>query len=196
MSSVEGDDGGGELDSGEKVALGLVVTGGAGAELLEFAEEILDQIPCLIVVAIVLPLLLAIALGWDDGGLARRLEREQDAGVRVVAAVGDEQRCGERRQQHVGPGQLRRLAAAEPEARRVAERIHRRVNLGAQPAPTPPERLVAGAPFLRAPALCWCAMSRARHGSPVVLPKSALALTETVAAQNVTRPTAAVRIQA
>ena len=157
MSAVEGDDGGGELDRGQEVALGLVVAGRNGAELLAFAEEILDQMPCLVVVAVVGALLLAVAPGRDDGGLARRLERGQDARVRVVAPLRDEQRGGEVRQQRVRADQLRGLPAAAPEAGRIAQRSHRGVDLGAQPAPAAPEGLVAVAPFFRAPALCWCA---------------------------------------
>jgi hypothetical protein len=39
---------------------------------------------------------------------------------------------------------------------RVAERVHERMDLGAQAAAAAPDRLVA-APFLTAPALCWWA---------------------------------------
>ena len=43
MSSIKPDDAGGQVDGGEEIALGLVIAGGDGAELLEPGEEVLDQ---------------------------------------------------------------------------------------------------------------------------------------------------------
>jgi predicted esterase len=45
------------------------------------------------------------------------------------------------------------LPAGQEEADRVAERVHQRVDLGAQSAARPPERLIL-AGFSWAPALC------------------------------------------
>ena len=44
MSSIEPNDGGGEVNSGEEVAGGLVVAGGDSPVWLEFSEKILDQV--------------------------------------------------------------------------------------------------------------------------------------------------------
>jgi hypothetical protein len=44
LSSVEEDDSGGKLDSGEKISGELVVTGGNGAKVLELVEEALDKV--------------------------------------------------------------------------------------------------------------------------------------------------------
>ena len=52
LSSIKLNDRGGEVDGGQKVARGLVVAGGDGSELLEFAEEVLDQVTLLIEVAV------------------------------------------------------------------------------------------------------------------------------------------------
>ncbi|HME23889.1 MAG TPA: hypothetical protein VKI44_21600 [Acetobacteraceae bacterium] len=43
--SIEPDDGCDELNGGEKVAPGLIVSDGDGAKLLEPGEEVLDQVP-------------------------------------------------------------------------------------------------------------------------------------------------------
>jgi hypothetical protein len=52
------------------------------------------------------------------------------------------------------------LAFGEVKARRVAERIHGGVDLGAQPALAATDGLLFAA-FLRAPALCWWARTMA-----------------------------------
>ena len=52
MSSIEPDCSGSEVDSGEEIAGGFVVAGGDGAELFEFAEEVLDQVARLVEVAV------------------------------------------------------------------------------------------------------------------------------------------------
>ena len=44
MSSIEPDCSGGEVNGGEEISGGLVIAGGDGAELLEFAEEVFDQV--------------------------------------------------------------------------------------------------------------------------------------------------------
>ena len=45
MSSIEPNDGGGEVDGGEKVARSFVVAGCDGAILLKLGEEVFDQVP-------------------------------------------------------------------------------------------------------------------------------------------------------
>lgn len=53
MSSVEPNDGFGELNSSEEVTLGLVVSSGDGQKLLEPGEKARDETPCLEQVAII-----------------------------------------------------------------------------------------------------------------------------------------------
>ena len=48
MSSIKPNDAGSEVDCGEEVAGGLIITGCDGAELLEPGEEVLDQMARLI----------------------------------------------------------------------------------------------------------------------------------------------------
>src|SRR5690242_2735715 len=71
VSSVEGGDGGGEVDGGVEVALDRVVAGGAGAELLALAEEVLDEVPRRVGVPVVAALLFLVALRRDHRRLAR-----------------------------------------------------------------------------------------------------------------------------
>lgn len=65
MLSIEPNGAGGEMDGGEKVARGLVVAAGNGAELLEFGEEVLDQVARLVEVAVVT---LWASGGWPWAG--------------------------------------------------------------------------------------------------------------------------------
>lgn len=44
MSSIEPNDGGSEVNSGEEVASGFVIAGGDSHILLEFGERVLDQV--------------------------------------------------------------------------------------------------------------------------------------------------------
>ena len=52
MSSIEPDDGGREINSSKEIAGGFIVAGGDSAILLEFADEILDEMASLIKVDI------------------------------------------------------------------------------------------------------------------------------------------------
>lgn len=52
--------------SAEEIGFGFVVAGCDGPELLEFCEEILDQVAEFIKVFIVGALFPAIGLGWDN----------------------------------------------------------------------------------------------------------------------------------
>src|SRR4051812_40991569 len=56
------------MDCCEEVPCGLIITCGDRTELLEFGEEVLDQMPCRIHVAIEFSGLLLVCLRRDDRG--------------------------------------------------------------------------------------------------------------------------------
>ena len=141
------------MDSGEEVACELVVARGDGAELLELAEEVLDQVACLVEVLVVGARYRAIDLGRDHRDLVGGGERLDHPGIGVERLVGEQGVGGERGQEGVGTLQVVRLARREQEADRVAERIDQGVDLGTQPAFAAADRLVF-AGFFCAPALC------------------------------------------
>src|SRR5436305_704268 len=91
------------------------------------------------------------------GTEAGPLQGSQDALLGVERLVGDQRVRGELGQQDIGSFEVLRLPRREREPGRVAERVHERVDLRAQAAPAAPDRLVAPAAFLGAPALCWWA---------------------------------------
>src|SRR6186997_1241932 len=134
----------------------LVVAGRDRPGLLQLGEEVLDPVACFVEILIVGARLLAARLGRDHRGPAGLRARPEDALLGVERLVGDRRGRGHVRQQRVRTLQLVRLPRREGEAGRVAERVHERMDLGAQAAAAAPDRLVA-APFLIAPALCWWA---------------------------------------
>src|SRR5690349_11840273 len=134
----------------------LVVASGDRPVLLQLGEEILDQVACFVEVLVVGARLLAVRLGRDHRGLAGLLQGSEHALLGVERLVGDQRGRGQVRQQRLRTLQVVRLPRREGEAGRVAERVHERMDLGAQAAAAAPDRLVA-APFLTAPALCWWA---------------------------------------
>src|SRR3954453_5423723 len=137
----------------------LVVAGRDGPVLLQFGEEVLDQVAGLVEVLVVRAQLLAVRLGRDHGRLACLRERLEHSLLGIVGLVGDQRGSGEVGQQSIGTFEVVRLPRREGEAGRVAERVDQGVDLRAQaaaaaPDPAPP---VAPAAFLGAPALCWWA---------------------------------------
>ena len=58
------------MDGGEKITSGLVIAGCDGAELFKLAEEILNEVSCLVQMLVIKPLVRAMAFRRYDRGLA------------------------------------------------------------------------------------------------------------------------------
>jgi len=153
LSSIKPNECSGQVDGGEEVARGLVVPRGDGAELFEFGEEILNEVTRLVDIAIVVAEQAAVRPGRDHGGLAGSGERGDDPLVGIKRLISDQCVGLHRRQQVVGADQIMRLSTGQEEADRVAERIGKGVDFGAQSTARSPDRLVL-AGFFWAPALC------------------------------------------
>ena len=123
-------------------------------ELLEFGEEVLDQVACLVGVLVEGPGHSAVRLGGDHNGFASRRQRLDDRCVGIESFVGNQQIGLHGWQQVVGADQIMGLSAGQEEGDRVAERIDQGVDLATQPTARSPDRLVLAGFFL-APALCW-----------------------------------------
>jgi len=78
------------MDAGEEVPGGFVVSGSDGAELLEFCEEVLDQVACFIDVTIIGSGDFAICFGRNYNGLVFIGEQDDDPFVGVECLVGDQ----------------------------------------------------------------------------------------------------------
>jgi len=98
---------------GEEVSGGLVVAGGDGAELLEFGEEIFDEVACLEQVAIIVTADLAVGFGRDHHGLTGGDERVDDALLGVEGFVGDQCIGLYSRQQVIGPDEIMGFTTAQ-----------------------------------------------------------------------------------
>ena len=153
MSSIERYDDSCGIDAGQEVDCTLVIARGDGAELLELAEEVFDEMALLVEFAIVGARLLAAGNGGNHRHLAGRQQGRDDARVGVEGSVRQERVGLQLGQKGVRALQVVGLAGGEQKANRVAQRVDQGVDFGAQPAPAAPDRLVA-AVFFGAPALC------------------------------------------
>ena len=153
MSSIKPDNAGCEVNSAEENSGGLIVACCDRAVLFESGEEVLDEVPCLVYLAIIVTGDLAVRFAWDHRRLAGGHEGRDDALVGIERLVSDQHAGLHARQQVVCSDEVVGLAASEMKAGRIAERIDRGVYLGAQSPARAPDRLIF-APFLGAPALC------------------------------------------
>ena len=122
------------MDGSEEISGSFVVAGGNRPELLEFAEEILDQVALFVEFSIEFARHQAVWSRRDDGGFASRCQRVEYAAIGIEGAICDQQVGGHMRQQRISPGQIVRLSRRQQEAQRIAERVDQRMDLGAQTA--------------------------------------------------------------
>jgi len=141
------------VDCGEEIPGGLVVAGGNGTEFLEPAVEVFDEMAGLVDLLVERTRGLAVSLGRNDTGLARILQRFDDALVGIEGFVGEQSIGFHVRQQRVCPLQVMGLAWGQEEAEWIAESVDQGMDLGAQSAFAAPDRLIF-AVFFWAPALC------------------------------------------
>ena len=80
------------MERGEEIPRGLIVArrDGDGAELFEFAEEILDLVARLVERLIELAGRCSVLLRRDDGGFSGTGQRLEDAIVGILGFVGDQ----------------------------------------------------------------------------------------------------------
>lgn len=130
------------MNGGKKVAGSLIVARGDRPELFDFAEEVLDQVALLVKVPVECTRVDAVALGRNNGGLARRSQRVEDALVGIETFIGDQRVCLHAGQQVVGPDQIVRFASGQQESERIAESVDQSVDLRAQSAARAPDGLV------------------------------------------------------
>jgi hypothetical protein len=134
VSSIEPNRSGGEVDGGKEIPGGFVIARGDRPELLELAEEILDQTALFVEFPIEFARRQAVWSRRDDGGFASRRQGVEYAAIGIEGAIGDQQIGGHMRQQRIGSGQVVRLSRRQQEAQRIAERVDQGMDLGAQTA--------------------------------------------------------------
>lgn len=141
------------MDACEEVGSPLVVACGDGAELLELAEEVLDEVARGVEIAVERLRSSAMPLGRDGRGLACLAQPVEHALIGVIGAIGEQRRRLQSRQQHVAAAKVMRLARRQVKADRIAQRVDQGMDLGAQPASGGADGFL-GAIFFAAPALC------------------------------------------
>jgi hypothetical protein len=130
------------MDGGKEISGGFVVTGCDRPELLEFAEEILDQVALFVEFSIELTRRQAVWSRRDYGGFASRRQRAEYAAIGIEGAICDQPVGGHMRQQRISPDQVVRLSRRQQKAQRIAERVDQRMDLAAQPAAAAAKRPV------------------------------------------------------
>ena len=144
------------MDGPQEVASGFVVARSNGPVLLQACEEVLDQMPSLVEVAVIFARLFVRYPGRNDHCFAIVQERLDQPGLGIVGLVGNNSLRGCVLEQDIGSLEIMGLPWREKKACRVAQRIDRGMDLGAQAASAAPEGLLVRIPPF-APALCWWA---------------------------------------
>ena len=121
--------------------------------MLEFGEEIRNEVTHFVKLFVVVAFVLAIGLGRNNRAFAGFFERLDDTLVGVEAFVGDHDVGLDLRQQDVRTVEIAGLSGREREADRIAQSINRCIDLGAQSAFAAADCFVFASFFL-APALC------------------------------------------
>ena len=130
------------MDGGKEIPGSFVVAGCDRPELLELAEEILDQVALFVELAIEIARYQTVWSWRDYGGFAGRGQQVEDPAIGIKSAICDQQVGGHMRQQRISPGQVVRLSRRQQKAQRIAERVDQRMDLAAQTAATAAECLV------------------------------------------------------
>ena len=134
MSSIEPDDGRGEVDCCQEIDGAFVVACSDGAELLEPGEEVLDEVAGLVEFRVVRARVLAVGFGWDDDTLAGLLKRQDHSFVGVEAFIADQNVSLDLRQEDIRAIEIAGLTGRQSEAGGIAQGVDGRIDLGAQPS--------------------------------------------------------------
>lgn len=132
----------------------LVVTRGDASELLDASEETLDQIAALVDMPVERAGVESVGTRRDYRLTALR-RNCFDEGIRIVALVGHDEFGRLILDQCCGLFDVGDLTCRENDAQRIAQGIHRDMQLGGQSAARAADFLLPG--FFWAPAECWWA---------------------------------------
>ena len=80
---------------------GFIVACGDGAELLEFGEEILDEVPRLVHVLVVGTRSFSVGLWWDDNLFSGPLQRFYDSFIGIKGFIRKNSFCRDVRQKGI-----------------------------------------------------------------------------------------------
>src|SRR3954471_15586826 len=156
------------MDDCGEARVGFVVARGDAAELLDLAEEVLDQMAPLVHLEIAGNVGGPIGL-WRDHGQGATLVQVSADPVAVEGLVRQQGSEIEIRQQRSDADAVVSLPRQQDEAHEIAQRIHQSDDLGRQAAARTADGLSLSPPF--APVPCWC--TRTMVPSRITYSKSA-----------------------
>lgn len=139
------------MDEGQERGGELVISCGNAPELLETAEEPLDQVAVPIEMGVERALIFPVG-AWRDNGLSALGPDGRDKRIGIVTLVRNHRLGGDSLDQRRGAFDVRNLARRQDDAQRIAQGIDCNMQLGGQPAARPADLL--GARFFWAPAEC------------------------------------------
>ena len=142
----------GEVYHRGKARVGFFVSRGDAPELLEIAEEILDEMAPFVHREVARDRAHPIGLGWNDGHGASAVQFGADP-VDVEGLVGQQGLEVDPLDQRRNADAVVALAGKQQEARQVAERIDERDDFRRQPASRSADGLILSPPL--APVPCW-----------------------------------------
>jgi len=131
----------GEIDHGSEAAVGLVVTRGDTAELLESLETVLDEMTPFVHLLIVGNNGPSVCLGGNDGESPSLIQFGAQS-VIVKGLVRNEGFEGNVRDQRLDANAVMTLAGQQNKPHQIAQSIDQRNNLGRQPAPRRTDGLI------------------------------------------------------
>lgn len=144
------------------------------AILLELVDATLDQMALFVLFLVILARLGSVLARRDDRHTPAGFD-EGNEGVAVIPSVGNDVVAGQVAQQRFGLGDVMSLTRREPDNQRVAQGIYHDVNLGAESAPAPSERLGRlSTVFWAAPAAQGCARTTVLSGITLSMSASSL----------------------
>src|SRR3954471_45419 len=144
------------MDSGGVAGVGLVVPGGAGPELLQLGEGVLDQVAPAVHGAVEVEAAFAAGLGRDHRRGAAGVEVRPDP-VHIERLVAEQGVEGDALDQRRHADGVVPLAGQQHEAHQVAERVGEGDDLGGQAAARASDRLGLRPPL--APLALWWAVT-------------------------------------
>ena len=142
--------------------------------MLELVDATFDQVALLVLLLVIRARLGSVIARRDDCYRPADFD-EGNEGIAVIPSVGNNIVAGQVAQQRLGLGDVMSLTRCELDDERIAQSIYHDVNLGAESAPAPSERLgLLPTVFLVAPAAQGCARTTVLSG--ITLSRSASSL--------------------
>lgn len=123
------------MDAAEKGAGTFVVSGGDGAIVFEFGEEVFDQMPPCILVFVKVPLVCAVGFWRYDALDLGPLKQSENPFPGIMGFIGQKRlnMIKNTGQQHIGAVKITGLSRRQVKAGRVARSITRRMDFRGQP---------------------------------------------------------------